>query len=65
MASRTVELKLRVQYERDDGTTPTEDECREILEDLVQHATNRGLLTGDSDLLVEDHRYEIQTVGID
>ena len=66
MASRTVELKLRVRYERNDGKVPTMEECRDALLFWMENAMQTELLVGDSDhLMLEDHRYEIQTVDID
>ena len=66
MPSRTVELRLRVRYERDDSQRPTEEECRAPLADVVEHAALSCLLSGDAEhLLVEHYRYDIQTIGID
>ncbi len=67
MASRTVELRLRVRYEttRDPESRPTEDECRDQLAALVDHAANNLMMTGDTDLVVEDYRFDVVTVGVD
>jgi hypothetical protein len=64
MASRTLELKLRVKYEHGENPDliPDLDTCRELLEQLVQTAVNRGYLSGDSDYVVDDWRHEINNL---
>ena len=55
MASRTVQLKLTVRYEYEDrAVAPSEEACRVPLAALVAHAANRCLLSGETDLVVED-----------
>jgi hypothetical protein len=66
MASRTMELRLRVKYFYDDSPDrmPEEDDCKALLDSLVSYAANRGLLSGESDLCVDDYRHEIHTVAV-
>jgi hypothetical protein len=42
MNSKTVELRLRVRYERTDGARPTDEECQAPLNSLVQYAADNG-----------------------
>jgi hypothetical protein len=65
MNSKTVELRLRVRYERTDGARPTDEECQAPLNSLVQYAADNGLISGDGELIVDDYRHEIALVGLD
>ena len=71
---RDLALKIRngatndyKQYWNLESDTPKiENECRDALLFWIENAIQTELLAGDSEhLLVEDHRYEIQTVEID
>ena len=64
MAARLVELRLRVKYEKPGRTIPTHQECHDALEFFMEHALLTGLLSGETDLVVDDHRYEIDTIDI-
>jgi hypothetical protein len=68
MASRTVELKLRVTYEYDDvnkTVIPPAEDCLRLLRDVVEQAAMCGTLSGDTDLTVEDYKYTVETVATD
>lgn len=58
----TLELQLRVKFLNEDESEPSEAACREQLESLVQTAVNRGLVTGESSLIVDDYRFQIERV---
>lgn len=49
-------LTLNVVF---DGEHATPEFCKLQLEDLVRFAANRGLLTGELDMVVEDFDYEV------
>lgn len=51
-------LVLNVVYDGEDATEPV---CKAQLEDLVRFASNRGLLSGDLDMIVEDFDYTVTT----
>lgn len=66
MSSMTVELRLRVRYERTDGKTPDFADCESLLTYCVQHLANQGLLSGESDtLMVESYRSEVKVITVD
>jgi hypothetical protein len=63
MKTRVVELTLRVAYgfeERDE--VPDLDVCKAQLEDLVKLAANRGLLSGDTDMVVDEYHFHVDEV---
>lgn len=66
MATRTVELKLTVEYSNPDKpkSVPNEKVCHELLDDLVKLAANRGLLSGDTEYVVDDYSYKIETINV-
>jgi hypothetical protein len=51
-------LTLNVVYEGEDADGKT---CEGVLEDLVRFAANRGLLSGDMDMVVDDFDYKVVT----
>ena len=51
-------LTLHVTYSGIDADGPT---VKAVLQAMMEHATNRGLLTDDFDLVVEESAFEIQT----
>lgn len=51
-------LTLNVTYEGEDAY---ERNCRQLLEDLVSFAANRGLLSGDLDMVVDAYTYRVTT----
>jgi hypothetical protein len=57
-----MQLTLRVRYDAEE--TPSEPDCYKLLKDIVEHAAGEGLLSGDSDLIVDDFRYNIETVEV-
>jgi hypothetical protein len=64
MASRTVKLTLTVKYFYEDGRSiPDAALCEGQLRDIVVAAANRGQLSGDSDLCVDDYRYQVETIA--
>lgn len=67
MAARTVRLLLTVKYEYDDDKKylPSYEECAELLNSLVAHAANNGLLTGESSMVVDDYRHSIENVSME
>ncbi len=55
-----MQLVLTVAYRHEEADElPTRQDCRDILSRLVSTATNRGLLTGDQDFVVDSHTAEI------
>lgn len=67
MASRTVQLMLTVRYESEDSpnTVPDQETCEGFMHDLVQFAANRGLLSGESEYVVESYRHTVETIATD
>jgi hypothetical protein len=66
MKSVTVELRLTVKYELDDGQpldTSHIEQAKSYLDELPKFAANRGLLSGESELIVDDWRHEVKVVG--
>ena len=61
--SVTLELTLRVTY--DANGVPTE-ELKDMLEQAcVHHAMNRGGITGDTEAIVDDYRFNTEVISID
>jgi hypothetical protein len=60
--TRTVELRLQVTYETDEGKGPRPPFrlCKELLEDMVHYAIGDGHLTADTELTVSDYAYQVQ-----
>ena len=59
----TVELTLRVAYGFEGkNQRPDVEGCKSLLEQLVEVALNRGLLTGDTDLVVDSYHYHTDEV---
>lgn len=55
-----MQLVLTVAYRHEEADElPSTDTCRDILSRLVSTATNRGLLTGDQDFVVDSYSTEI------
>lgn len=52
-------LSLSVVYSGSDADTAT---IRDLLQSMVEHAADRGLLTGDKNLVVEESDFEIEVV---
>lgn len=67
MASRTMRLSLDVTYEYldEDGDTPSERECKYLLNSLVEYVFDHGLLSDNSPLVVSDHKCKIETIKVD
>ena len=57
---RIVELKLRVSFAYEDkDETPPLYLCKYQLEQLVSHAAGNGMLTGETDMVVDNYHYSV------
>lgn len=63
---RTVELRLVVTYEVGEGEDHVPDEaiCHELLKNVANFAAGEGLLSGETDYVVDDWTAEVKTIGI-
>lgn len=66
MATRTVELKLTVTYtnEDDPNDVPNKQVCHDLLDNLVKLAANRGLLSGDTEYVIDSYSHKIESVHV-
>jgi hypothetical protein len=59
----TVRLTLTVTYKFEEGDeTPDPQTCKDQLDNLVKTATNRGLLSGDHEFVVDRHSHGIEVL---
>jgi hypothetical protein len=58
---KTLEMRLRVTY--DDAENIPTQELAGVLYRAAQHLANEGLLSGESDAIVDDWRVNVEEVG--
>jgi hypothetical protein len=59
----TLKLRLSLDIEYEPGTT-TENQLREMLTRMVDHAMGVGLITGETDAEVETWNMRVHKVGV-